>query len=74
MKLIQVRIERKLFKFTSHENWVSTAAKLFAICSVPSRDILCVSEDGQVCRRGVHFMLAKNRGAFPVTAYEITNQ
>jgi|GEM_PF-157030 len=68
---ITVTLGRELFRFDSYEQWVNKARSWFMRAGVPSAQVVCIDATGRVCSLGMHFMSARDRGAFPVVAYRI---
>ena len=68
---IQVTVGRKLFEFTSKQDWVNHAAMRFEESRHGSVDTLCVASDGEIVFDGGGFRRAKERGAYPVTVYSL---
>lgn len=68
---IQVRIKRELFKFTSEQDWVSRAKRLFANCGVQKGFYISIDANGHVMHMGKCFMAAKQFNSYPVTVYEL---
>ena len=62
---------KKLFEFTSFNDWVNTAQRKFGAVSLRPNHYLCIDTQGNVCTKGKEFHTARDNGWFPVTVYQI---
>jgi hypothetical protein len=68
---IPVRVKRELFKFTSQQDWVNRAKRLFANCGVRQGFYISIDVNGHVMHIGKCFMAAEQFNSYPVTVYEL---
>ena len=66
---IAVRVGKKLFSFGSHQDWVNSAQRKFAVNGVNNEMVLCVDQQGRVLKKGLEFSRADKDSAFPVDVY-----
>jgi hypothetical protein len=66
-----IKVKRKLFEFTSQQNWVNKAQSYFQNCGVRQGNYICVDRDGVVMRIGKHFINATKNNSYPVVVYEL---
>ncbi|MEL4181202.1 hypothetical protein [Roseateles sp. PN1] len=71
MSNITINVERELFRFESHQDWVNKAQSRYANCGVPKGYYITVDAKGHVMHRGQCFMAADKAKAFPVIVYEL---
>ena len=62
---------KKLFDFTSFNDWVNTAQRKFGSVGLRSNQYLCIDTQGNVCTKGKEFHTARDNGWFPVTVYQV---
>jgi len=60
---------RKLFSFSSFQDWVNRASRMWKLHEVSSRYTVCVDQKGRICGWGEHFMAAREDGSFPVDVH-----
>jgi hypothetical protein len=61
---------KKVFEFTSKMDWVNNAKRRFSPYG-QYHTIICVDTNGNVCSIGEDFMVAEERGLYPITAYQL---
>lgn len=59
----------KLFAFDSHAGWVWHAQQAWKKAGVRPDDTVCIDAKGRICRMGLHFSIARDEAAFPVTVH-----
>lgn len=69
MPTLQVTVGKKLFEFSTFDNWCDTAKWKFADAGLSGRYALCIDTKGRICTKGAEFMRARNEGAFPVRVF-----
>ncbi len=62
-----------LFEFSSYQDWVNRAHRLWRQHGVASDLTVCIDMNGRVCTFGRDFSVAENDGAYPVRVYMIRN-
>lgn len=62
---------KKLFEFTSFNNWCDKAQSKFSTVNLRSNQYLCVDTQGNVLEKGKEFKTARDNGWFPVTVYQV---
>lgn len=60
---------QKLFSFATHAHWVNHAQTAWKRVGVRSDDTVCIDAKGRICRMGLHFSIARDEEAFPVTVH-----
>ena len=70
---IEIKVQRELFSFKSHQDWVDWAQRRYRDCGVPSRNCIAVDAGGNICTIGKHWMTAEAEGLFPVKVYEVAS-
>lgn len=68
---VTIALGCEMFRFESFQQWVNKAQSWFKSASVPSSQFVCIDATGRICGMGKQFMSARDRGAFPVTVYNI---
>jgi len=71
MSTIQISVKRKLFSFSSQQDWVNRAYYEYKASGVPKGFYITVDANGHVMHMGKCFMAAEKVGAYPVTVYEL---
>jgi hypothetical protein len=66
----QVSFAEFLFEFKTFNDWVNYAQERFSCLGRPN-DAICVDAKGRICRRGLHFMTARDDEGFPVKVYYV---
>lgn len=66
---VPVVLGKKLFQFSSHQDWVNRAQRAWKTAGVRSEDTICLDQKGRVLRKGLEFARADKEGAFPVDVY-----
>ncbi len=69
MPTLQVTVGRKLFEFSTFDNWCDTAKWKFADAGLSGRHALCIDTKGRICTKGAEFMRARDEGTFPIRVY-----
>lgn len=59
-----------IYTFDSFEDWVNKAASRLGGFG-KSQKIVCVDTEGNYCHQGEDFMIARDKGLFPVNAYRL---
>lgn len=67
----QIQLKREMFRFSSQQNWVNNAQRVFADCGVYKHNYICLDSAGNVCTSGQQFMEAKANDNYPVIVYEL---
>ncbi len=70
MSKITIEVGDELFRFISFTQWVNKASSWLG--SYRESNYICIDARGRICRRGEHFMLARDEDAFPVIVYSLT--
>lgn len=70
---LPIKIKRELFSFTSEQDWVNRARRLYATCGVQKGMYITVDAKGHVVHMGKCFMAATKSGSYPITCYELQN-
>lgn len=60
-----------VFAFSSFNDWVNGASRIWRFHEIRSADTLCVDAKGRVCTIGKHFMVARDEDAFPIGVYRL---
>lgn len=68
---VTIKVKRKLFSFTSQQDWVNKANSRYTNCGVPKGQYIAVDALGHVMHMGKCFMAATELKAYPVTCYEL---
>jgi hypothetical protein len=71
----EVILGKKLFEFTSFDNWCNTAQRKFKNAGFgPGQAVhsaICLDQKGRVCTCGKHFMTARDDNSFPIEVFLI---
>lgn len=70
MSTITIEVGDELLRFTSFAQWVNKASGWLR--RYRETTYICIDARGRVCRRGEHFMRARDDNAFPVVVYSLT--
>jgi hypothetical protein len=67
----------KLFQFSSKQDWINNASRLFAKYKNPEDSfavapLICVDTTGHLCAIGADFQEAENKGSYPISVYRLT--
>lgn len=68
---ININVRRELFSFSSKQDWINRAHRLYRSCGVNKGFYITVDALGHVMHMGKCFSRAEDIGAFPVTVYEL---
>ena len=69
--LLGIKVKRKLFSFSSQQDWVNKAQSWYANCGVRKGHYITVDAAGHVMHMGKCFMEAERQSLYPVTVYEL---
>ncbi len=69
MSTITIEVGDELLRFTSFIQWVNKASSWLALYR--ETNYICIDARGRVCRRGEHFMRARDEETFPVIVYSL---
>ena len=70
-QLLTIKVKRELFRFTSEQDWINRAKRLYANCGVRQGFYISVDSNGHVIHMGRCFMAATKSNAYPVKVYEL---
>lgn len=65
----KARVGRKLFEFTSQQDWINRAHKMWRRHGIRPGDTLCIDQLGRILMIGKHFMDATLDDAYPVEVF-----
>ena len=68
---VLIQLGKKLFQFSSFDNWVDTATAKFKKAGISPSDVVCIDAYGRLCLSGKEFMRARDQKAFPVRVYAV---
>lgn len=68
---LPIKIKRELFSFSSQQDWVNRAKRLYETCGVPKGFYISVDANGHVVHMGKCFMAAEAAGSYPISVYEL---
>ena len=68
---VNIKIKRKLFSFSSEQDWINSARNAYANCGVHRDYYITLDAFGHVMHQGRCFMAATKQDAYPITVYEL---
>lgn len=71
MQNIKITVGAEVFQFSDFNNWCDTAREKFRATGLSSKDVVCVDNQGRICRSGEEFMRARDDGSFPARVFKI---
>jgi len=71
MSNIEIKVKRELFRFSSKQDWVNRAKRLYENCGVNKGHYVTVDSFGRVMHMGKCFSCAEEQSAYPVIVYEL---
>jgi len=69
---LEIEVEKAILSFGTFEQWVNKAQSWFPRLGFSSAHYVCIDAKGRICNIGMHFMRARDEGAFPVVVYLIS--
>jgi hypothetical protein len=75
---IKITIGRKLFEFTSMQQWINNARSWFASSGYSSMGrqsmTICLDTKGRICQIGGDFQRAHDDSGYPISVYVIRHE
>lgn len=72
-RLVSLRVGRKLFEFTSEQDWINHARDRFEQSGHKCDTTICIDSLGRECVMGGCFMRATKDAAYPISVYVSTS-
>jgi uncharacterized protein (DUF608 family) len=69
--MLNIRLGRVLFEFSSLNDWARSARRRFRLCGFPSYETVCIDQEGRICASGKEFERAKLEESYPIKVYHI---
>lgn len=71
MPEIKLNVGKKLFEFSSFDDWCEAERDQFEQAGLRAASIIAVDAKGRVCRCGREFVRAREEGTFPVQVFDV---
>lgn len=68
---VQVQLGRRLFEFSTFEDWVNNAGRRYRLNEATSRTTIAIDGRGRLCTCGADMQAARDDDEFPVVIYEM---
>jgi hypothetical protein len=68
---IKLKVIKKLFSFSSMQDWIDNAKLLYNDQKLPYRYMMAIDSIGRPCLIGLHFKQAEKEKTYPIDVYQI---
>ena len=69
--MAEIKTGRKLFEFSSKQDWINRAQRVWRSNLVRSEETICIDQLGRICRIGKDFMSAERDSAYPIEVFMV---